>query len=65
LNGLRLQRFQHADFRQSPGTGLADAAQGQASNGDIIDSALMQDGDGNMQTTPGSLKSVTQNWKEQ
>jgi len=55
----------YADFRQSLGGGLASAAQGQASNGDIIDWALMQNGDVNMQTTPGSLKTISQNWKEQ
>ena len=55
----------YADFQQSLGTGLANAAQGQASNGDIIDWALMQSGDVNMQTTPGSLKTISQSWKEQ
>ena len=55
----------YADFRQSLGTGLASAAQGQASNGDIIDWALMQSGDVNMQSTPGSLKTISQSWKEQ
>ena len=55
----------YADFRQSLGTGLANAAQGQASNGDIIDWALMQSGDVNMQSTPGSLKTISQSWKEQ
>jgi len=44
---------------------LASAAQGQASNGDIIDWALMQSGDVNMQSTPGSLKTISQSWKEQ
>jgi hypothetical protein len=55
----------YADFRQSLGSGLANAAQGQSSNGDIIDWALMQSGDVNIQTTPGSLKTISQSWKEQ
>jgi type IV pilus assembly protein PilY1 len=55
----------YSDFRLSLGTGLASAAQGQASNGDIIDWALMQSGDVNMQSTPGSLKTISQSWKEQ
>jgi hypothetical protein len=54
-----------ADYRQTLGTGLANAAQGQAANGDMIDTALMQSGELNQQTTPGTLKTISQSWKEQ
>jgi Tfp pilus tip-associated adhesin PilY1 len=53
-----------ADYRQSLGQGMAMAAQGQAPNGDMIDTALMQSGELNQQKTPGSLKTLSQNWKE-
>jgi type IV pilus assembly protein PilY1 len=53
------------DYRQTLGTGLANAAQGQAPNGDMIDTALMQSGELNQQTTPGTLKTISQSWKEQ
>jgi hypothetical protein len=54
-----------ADFRQSLGQGLASPAEGQAASGDIIDTTRMQSGQLNQQSTPGSLKTLSQSWKEQ
>jgi hypothetical protein len=54
-----------ADYRESLGSGLAMAAQSQATNGDMIDTVLMSGGELNQQTTPGSLKTISQSWKEQ
>jgi Tfp pilus tip-associated adhesin PilY1 len=55
----------YADYQISLGAGLANAAQGQAADGSIIDTALMQGGQLNQQPNPGGLKTISQSWKEQ
>ena len=55
----------YADYRQSLGSGMAAAGQTTSPQGDIIDTVLFSGGAVRQDVTPGSVKTIEQNWKEQ
>ena len=54
-----------ADYRQSLGIGMAQAAQSQAPGGDIIQAVWFSGGGINQANTSATLKAINQSWKEQ
>ena len=55
----------YGDFQESLGSGLAAASQSTSPQGDIIDTVLFSGGSLQEEVTPGTLRSIEQNWKEQ
>lgn len=55
----------YADYVQTLGAGLAAAAQSTSPTGDTIDTILYSGGAINQVNTPGSQRTINQNWKEQ
>ncbi len=55
----------YADYQQSLGEGFAAASQSVSPQGDTIDTVLFSGGAINQQATPGSVRTIEQNWKEQ
>jgi Tfp pilus tip-associated adhesin PilY1 len=55
----------YADFQQSLGQGFAAASQSTSPQGDIIDTVLFSGGAVRQDDTPGSVRTIEQNWKEQ
>ncbi|HWZ85522.1 MAG TPA: PilC/PilY family type IV pilus protein [Thermoanaerobaculia bacterium] len=52
-------------YQQSLGTGVATATQSTSPLGDIIDTVLFSGGGLRQDDTPGSARTIEQNWKEQ
>ncbi len=55
----------YADYQLSLGKGLAAASQSTAPQGDIIDTVLFSGGGIRQDATPGTVRTIEQNWKEQ
>jgi len=55
----------YADFQQQLGQGFAAASQSTSPQGGIIDTVLFSGGAVRQDTTPGSVRTIEQNWKEQ
>jgi Tfp pilus tip-associated adhesin PilY1 len=55
----------YADYQQQLGQGFAAASQSTSPQGGIIDTVLFSGGAVRQDTTPGSVRTIEQNWKEQ
>ena len=55
----------YADYQQGLGSGLAAVSQSTSPQGDIIDTVLFSGGAVRQDPTPGSVRTIEQNWKEQ
>jgi type IV pilus assembly protein PilY1 len=55
----------YADYVQDLGKGMASGTQSTSPQGDIIDTVLFSGGGIRQDVTPGSIRSIEQNWKEQ
>ncbi len=55
----------YGSLQESLGDGLAAASQSTSPQGDIIDTVLFSGGSLQEEVTPGTLRSIEQNWKEQ
>ncbi len=55
----------YADYQESLGPGFASASQSVSPAGDINDMVLFSGGELDEQQTPGGVRSIEQNWKEQ
>jgi hypothetical protein len=55
----------YTDYQQALGEGLAAANQSTSPQGDIIDTVLFSGGGIRQDVTPGSVRTIEQNWKEQ
>jgi hypothetical protein len=55
----------YADFQEALGKGLAAGSQSTSPQGDIIDTVLFSGGSIRQDITPGAVRTIEQNWKEQ